>query len=54
MFTSVRLIVLVILALILLLSAWSKMRYLDEDSDQPQRWRVEDDPRLHEAPAQTD
>jgi hypothetical protein len=50
MITRVRLIVLVILAMILLVSAWSKLRFLDEDSDQPQRWRVEDYSRLQHTP----
>ena len=44
MFTTLRLIVLAILVLILVFSAWSKLRFLDENSDQPQRWRVEDYP----------
>ncbi len=44
MFTTVRFIVLAVLALILVVSAWSKLRFLDENSDQPQRWRLEEYP----------
>jgi hypothetical protein len=50
MFNPVRLSVLVILLLILVASAWSKLRFIDADSHQPQRWRVEDYPRLHSSP----
>ena len=46
MFTRVRVTVLTILMLILTISAWSKLRLIDEDSHQPQRWRVEDYPQL--------
>jgi hypothetical protein len=49
MFTPIRVAVLLILAMILIVSAWSKLRFLDEDSDQPQRWRVEDYPHLPNA-----
>ena len=42
MFTQFRFAVLAILILILLFSAWSKLRFIDENSDQPQRWRVEE------------
>lgn len=51
MFTPVRLIVLIILVLILAFSAWSKLRFIDEDSDKPQRWRLEEYPRLQQSPA---
>ena len=54
MFTTLRLVVLVILTLILLITAWSKLRLLDENSDQPQRWRVEDYSRLQHAPEGAD
>jgi hypothetical protein len=49
-----RVAVLLILVMILIVAAWSKLRLLDENSDQPQRWRVEDFPRLQQVPEQTD
>ena len=54
MFTPIRVAVLLILSMILVVAAWSKLRLLEEDSDQPQRWRVEDYNRLHKTPAQAD
>lgn len=47
MFTPIRVAVLLILVMILIVAAWSKLRFIDENSDQPQRWRVEDFERLH-------
>ncbi len=49
MFTPARLIVLSILTLILIIASWSKLRFLDETQDQPQRWRVEDYPSVENA-----
>jgi hypothetical protein len=54
MFTPVRVAVLIILLLILAFSAWSKLRFLDQNSNQPQRWRVEEFPRLQQTPVQAD
>ncbi len=45
--TPSRVAVILLLALIVLLAIWSKMRFVDEKSDQPQRWRIEDFQRLN-------
>jgi hypothetical protein len=44
MFTPPRLIVLSILLLIVIIASWSKLRYVDEEDHEPQRWTVEDHP----------
>jgi len=44
MVTPSRVLVLLLLVLIVAISAWSRLRFLDEDSFKPQRIRVEDFP----------
>lgn len=44
MFTPARTIVLAILLLILIIASWSKLRIVDEDDHEPQRWRIEEHP----------
>ena len=38
--------VLLLLLLIALFAVWSKLRFVDERAQEPQRWRIEDLPRL--------
>ena len=40
--------VLLILSLIVITAAWSKLRYIDEEDHEPQRWRIEDHPAFHQ------
>jgi hypothetical protein len=44
MVTPSRVLVLLLLVLIVGLAAWSRLRFLDEDSFKPQRIRIEDFP----------
>ncbi len=40
--------VLLILSLIVITAAWSKLRYADEEDHEPQRWRIEDHPAFQQ------
>jgi hypothetical protein len=44
MVTPSRVFAVLLLVLIVAIAAWSKLRFLDEDSFKPQRFRVEDFP----------
>jgi len=44
MVTRNRIIVLVILVLVVLLAAWSRLRHVDESDHQPQRIRLDEHP----------
>ena len=44
MFTPARIIVLAILLLVVLIASWSKLRIVDEDDHEPQRWRIDEHP----------
>jgi hypothetical protein len=44
MLTPARKIILFILTLIFVISIWSKLRFVDKDDHQPQRWRVDEYP----------
>ena len=46
MITPTRVGVLLILLLIVALASWSKLRFVDENAEEPQRWRVEEYPGL--------
>jgi hypothetical protein len=46
MITPTRVAILLLLLLIVGLSVWSKIRFVDEHAQEPQRWRIEDLPRL--------
>jgi len=45
--TPPRVAVILLLLLIAGFAAWSKLRFVDDQSDQPQRWRIEDYPGLN-------
>ena len=44
MLTRNFLVVLMILILVVVIAAWSKLRFVDEEDHQPQRWRLEEHP----------
>lgn len=44
MLTRNFLVVLMILVLVVVIAAWSKLRFVDEEDHQPQRWRLEEHP----------
>ena len=44
MLTTARTIILAILLLVLLLASWSKLRIVDENDHEPQRWRIDEHP----------
>ena len=46
MLTPPRVAVVLIIGLVILLAFWSKLRFVDESADEPQRWRVDEHPRL--------
>ena len=46
MMTPTRVAVLLLLLLIVVLAVWSKTRFVDEHAQEPQRWKIEDLPRL--------
>jgi hypothetical protein len=46
MLTPNRVGVILILLLVTLLAAWSKLRFMDDNSFEAQRWRIDDHPRL--------
>lgn len=48
MITPTRVAVLLLLLLIVAFSVWSKVRFIDEGAQEPQRWRIEELPRLRE------
>ena len=52
MLTPARLIVLSILFLVVTIAAWSKLRIVDEDDHEPQRWRVDEHPALQRSAGQ--
>jgi len=48
MFAKQTAAVLLILSLIVITAAWSKLRYVDDDDHEPQRWRIEDHPAFQQ------
>ncbi len=44
MLTPPRLTALSILLLIAIVAAWSKLRFVDQEDHEPQRWRVDEHP----------
>ena len=50
MVTRSRIIVLVILVLVVVLAAWSRLRYIEESDYEPQRFRLEDHPAFQTKP----
>jgi hypothetical protein len=44
MLTPARTVALAILLLVVLIASWSKLRIVDEDDHQPQRWRIDEHP----------
>jgi len=44
MLTPARTIVLAILLLVALVASWSKLRIVDENDHEPQRWRIDEHP----------
>lgn len=52
MLTPARLIVLSILFLVVTIAAWSKLRIVDEDDHEPQRWRIDEHPSLQRSAGQ--
>jgi len=52
MITRNVLIVFFILALVVIVAAWSKLRFVDDEDFKPQRWRLEDHPTLGDGGAE--
>lgn len=48
MITPARVGVLLILLLIVAFASWSKLRFVDENAQEPQRWRVDEYPGLQQ------
>ena len=48
--TPPRVAVALIICLVIALASWSKLRFVDETADEPQRWRVDEHPRLPSQP----
>ncbi len=46
MLTPARVAVALILILVIALSFWSKLRFVDDTTDAPQRWRIDEHPRF--------
>lgn len=46
MLTPPRVAVALIISLVIAFAFWSKLRFVDESADEPQRWRVDEHPRL--------
>jgi hypothetical protein len=49
MLTPPRLAILSILLLVVMVAAWSKLRIVDQDDYQPQRWRIDEHPAFNSA-----
>lgn len=54
MITPNRVAVLLLLLLIAALAAWSKLRLVDDDVFEAQRWRLDEHPSLHDQPSNTE
>jgi hypothetical protein len=50
MITPRRVAVVLLISLVIAFAAWSKIRFVDENADAPQRWRIEEHPRLPSQP----
>ena len=48
MFAKQVAVILLILSLIVITAAWSKLRYVDGEDHEPQRWRIEDHPAFQQ------
>jgi hypothetical protein len=46
MLTPTRVAIALIICLVIAFAFWSKLRFVDESADEPQRWRVDEHPRL--------
>jgi hypothetical protein len=53
MLTPPRVAVVLIITLVVALAFWSKLRFVDENEDAPQRWRIDEHPRLSVQPIQS-
>ena len=51
MVTARRIIVLLLLVIIVLISAWSRLRFIDESDFAPQRVRMDQHPAFQEHPS---
>ncbi|MCG6859821.1 MAG: hypothetical protein LJE70_00810 [Chromatiaceae bacterium] len=51
MVTRSRILVLVILVLIVVISAWSRLRFIDDKDFEPQRIRLDEHPAFRKNPA---
>lgn len=49
--TPPRVAVLLILLMVGIIAAWSKLRYVEAEDHKPQRWRLEEYPGLEHKPA---
>ena len=52
MITRNLLVILFILTLVGVVAAWSKLRFVDEEDHEPQRWRLEEHPAFQEPSGQ--
>ncbi|MEJ2453255.1 MAG: hypothetical protein P8103_03745 [Candidatus Thiodiazotropha sp.] len=46
MLTPTRVAVALIIVLVIAFASWSKLRFADETTDGPQRWRIDEHPRF--------
>lgn len=46
MLTPARVAAVLIIVLVVTFAFWSKLRFVDETSEAPQRWRIDEHPRL--------
>ena len=42
-------VIFLLLALVVVIAAWSKLRFVDEEDHEPQRWRLEEHPAFQES-----
>jgi hypothetical protein len=52
MITRNVLVVFFILALVGIVAAWSKLRFVDEEDHEPQRWRLQEHPAFQKSSGQ--
>ncbi len=48
MLTPPRLVVLSVIMLIVTLASWSKLRFIEQEDHEPQRWLVDEHPALQQ------
>ncbi len=51
MLTLPRLVILSVIMLIVTLASWSKLRFIDQEDHEPQRWLLDEHPALQQKTA---